>query len=254
MPRFEVEVSGHLYRKWPSGEEITLADCRFIPSNSDREFIVQTEVEADNEEQARQAGLKTCLDAAHLLEFCIEEPVDLSESRGVQVREKGSAITTTSSFITLFGAGGVDAPLTKEQLEAVAKAQGVIQAERDPEKRESLMRAIHWQARGRRETQSQIDRFIKFWIALEVLVEGRGKKVVTKVKKPLIKLYPSCSEQKIADVVGRIYGVRNHIVHLGIREPQYVAEKLRQLEDILEDLLRQRMGLDFKALAKQHLV
>lgn len=116
------------------------------------------------------------------------------------------------------------------------------------------MRVIHWQAIGQRETKSQIDHFIKFWIALEVLVDGKGKDVVKEVEGPLLKLYPSCPEQKIKDVVGRIYGIRGKIVHYGIQEPESVEEKLKQLEAILGDLLKLRLGLNFKALAQQYLL
>ena len=88
---------------------------------------------------------------------------------------------------------------------------------------------------------------------MEVLVEGKGDNLVLKVRVLLEALYPRCSSIRIADVVGRIYGVRGEIVHWGLREPQQVDEKLKQLEDILSDLFRQRLGLVFKALAQKHL-
>lgn len=251
MPRFEVEMGGHLYRKWPSGQEITLLGCRFVPGNDDREFIVRAEVEADTEEVARKAGREQCRDATYLFEFCSGESVDLDESQD-RVRKKGEEVTTGT--ISLLGDVVLvsDTSLTEEQLAAVAKAESTIQAEQDDERKEVLKRAIHWQALGCRETQSQIDRFIKFWIALEILVEGRGKKVVNKVTKELTGLYPHCSGEAIHHVVGHIYGVRCDIVHLGMRKPEYVKQRLDQLEDILGDLLKKRLGLGFKALAGRH--
>lgn len=253
MPYFKIEIPGYLYCKWPSGKEIMLMGCCFTPGNNDREFVVQTKINAENEEQARKNGRKICFDATHLLEFCIGESVYLDESRE-RIRKKGNDVTTGRKSFSLNAVLIKNSPLTAEQLEAVEKAHNALTSEKDAEKKESLLRAIHWQAIGRRETKSQIDRFIKFWIALEVLVEGKGKDLVRKIEEPLLKLYPSCPEKKIKDVVGRIYGIRVKIVHYGIREPESVEEKLKQLEAILGDLLRLRLGLNFKALAQQYLL
>ncbi len=251
MARFEVEIPGSMYCMWPSGEEIALMDCCFIAGNADREFIVQTEVYAESQDEARRVGRDKCQDATNLLELCMEERLDLNELQD-NVREEGSTTTVGSLSVGLSANLVSNEPITKEQLEAAAKAQNAIQAEQDPEKKEALFRAIHWQALARRETKSKIDRFIKFWIALEVLVEGKGKDLVEKVNKQLKKLYADCPDAKLKDVVGHIYGIRADIVHFGVREPHKVEEKLKQLEDILSDLLRQRLGLEFKTLAKKH--
>lgn len=248
MARFEIKIPGSLYSLWPSGEEIPLIDCYFTAGNADREFMVHTEVDAESEEEARRVGREKCQDAANLLELCIGAPLNLHE-KGEQVRGERGTVSFSNAH-TRFSI--VNAPLAKEQLEAAAKAQSAIQAEQDPEKKESLIRAVNWQALARRETRNKVDRFIKFWIALEVLVEGKGKYLVRKVKHRLQELYPHYAPRQIDDVVGPIYGVRVDIVHYGGREPQKVEEKLKQLEDILGDLLRQRLGLEFKALAKKH--
>ena len=253
MYYFEVEIQGKLlYSKWPPGEEIVVGDCRFIPGEEERGFTVHTEVEAKDENQASKEGKEKCIDAVHLLELCIDEEVYLDESQ-VRVRKKGDVWTGLKCYTTDVILAK-DSPLTVEQLEEIKKAQNTLKGEKDPRKRESLMRAIHWQAFGRRETRSRIDRFIKFWIALEVLVEGRGEKVVYKVEKELRTLYPSCSRQRIKSLVKRIYGLRGDVVHSGEREPEGLEEKLKQLEAILEDLLRSRLGLNFKALTKRYLV
>ena len=248
MARFEIKIPGSLYSLWPSGEEITLIDCYFAAGNADREFMVSTEVDVESEEEARRVGREKCQDATNLLELCIGAPLNLHE-KGEQVRGERGTVSFSNAH-TRFSI--VNAPLAKEQLEAAAKAQSAIQAEQDPEKKEALFRAIHWQALARWETKSKIDRFIKFWIALEVLVEGEGRKLVPKGSHPLQELYPHYLPEQIKDVVGRIYGVRADIVHFGVRKPQELEEKLKQLEDILSDLIRQRLGLEFRALAKKH--
>jgi hypothetical protein len=216
-----------------------------------REFTVRAEAEADTEEAARKAGREQCLDATYLFEFCTSEPIYLDESQD-HVRKKGEEITTSTKSIDLGANLASNTPLTEEQLAAIAKAESTVQREQDDEEKEVLKRAIHWQALGRREIESQIDCFIKFWIALEILVEGKGKYVVNKVTKDLKALYPHCTDERIRDVLGRIYGVRIAIVHYGIREPENLKLRLNQLEDILGDVLRKRLGLDFKALAKRH--
>lgn len=207
MPRFEVEMGGRLYRKWPPGQEITLLGCRFASGSSDRKFIVRAEVEANTEEVARKAGREQCRDATYLFEFCIDEPVDLNESRD-RVKQKGGEVTTDMKSGRAFATIVSNKPFNEPQLAAVAKAESIIQRKRDDEEKEVLKRVIHWQALGRRETQSQIDRFIKFWIALETLFGGKGKKAVNKVKKELIELYPQYAEKTIQDVVEDVYCVR----------------------------------------------
>jgi len=251
MPRFEVEMGGHLYRKWPSGQEITLLGCRFAPGGNEREFVVRVEVEADTEEAARKAGREQCQNATYLFEFCTGESVDLDESRD-RVKQKGEKVTTGMISGCAFATIVSNKPLNEQQLAAVVGAESIIQREQDDERKEVLKRAIYWQALGRRETQSQIDRFIKFWIALEILVEEGYSTVPLKAKRGLTGLYPQCDKERINNVVGRIYDVRGKIVHHGIREPENLKQRLNQLEDILGDLLRKRLGLDFKALAGRH--
>lgn len=251
MPCFKVEFSGHLYRKWPLGKRIKLADCCFTPGSRDREFIVHTEINAENKECARKNGLETCLDAVHLLEFCIGESVYLDERRARMSTKEGKGTTGWKSF-SINAVLAEDSPLTKEQIKEVKMAQNTFKSEQNPKRKKWLIRAINWQALGRRETKSQVDRFLKFWIALEVLLEAKGEKLVSKVTDALVTLYPSCRRQKIDDVVGDIYGIRGKIVHSGFLKPQNVAEKLEQLEAILSDLLRKRLGLRSKALAQQY--
>jgi hypothetical protein len=249
MAGFEVEMGGYLYCKWPFGQEITLLGCRFVHGKGDREFIVRAEVEEDSEEAAWKAGREQCQNATYLFEFCTSEPVELDESQ-CHVRKKGEEITTGTKLIGLGADLVSNTPLTEEQLAAVAKVESIVQREQGDEEKKVLRRVIHWQALGRRETESRIDRFIKFWIALEILVGG--KDVVNKVKKELTVLYPHYSDKIIKDVVGHICGVRGKILHRGIREPENLEQRLNQLEDILGDVLRKRLGLDFKALAERH--
>lgn len=226
-------------------------DCQFSKGSGTHDFLIYTEVKATNSEEARRIGFFLCQDAINLLEFCMDEPVHIKQGP-VHVRVKGSNVTTGLMPLLY---GNVKARFnnipTEEQLKAVSKAQNTIESEKNDEKRESLIRAIHWQARGRRELQSKIDQFINFWIALEVLVKGEGEKVVSKIKDSLIEIYPNVNEQNISEIVGRIYGVRADIVHFGVKQPHDLDVRVLQLEKILADLLRKQLGLKFKALSEQ---
>jgi hypothetical protein len=251
MTIFEIQYSGELSCKWPNETEIRLLDCKFSKGLGKFDFHIHTEVKANNSKEARQIGFPLCQDAVNLLEFCMDEPVHLKQGP-VNIREKGSNVTTGLMPLLYVDIKAVrnDMP-TKEQLEAISKAQNTIESERDDEKKEALIRAIHWQARGRREKESKIDRFLYFWIALEVLVKGEGEKVVGKIKDFLSEVYPDVNKQKISEIVGRIYGVRADIVHFGVRQPSDLDVRVLQLEKIVADLLRKQLGLKFKALSEQ---
>jgi hypothetical protein len=250
MPIFEVKIPGELYRNWLVDKELSFLNCLFTQGSSARKFFVHAEVEAKDEKEARQLGRKMCQDATDLLEFCMSEQVDLSP-RQEHIKEKGAAGETAFVSIQVIPAakGDENAPPTAEQLKTIAKAQTTIEAEKDVEKKEALMRAIHWQARGRRDTESKIDRFVKFWIALEALVGFIGKKA-SNLKKQLVELYPGVNEQQIRRVANQLYDVRCNIVHQGVHNPQGLETKLVQLENIVADLLSARLDLTFKALAQ----
>jgi hypothetical protein len=246
MPIFKIEIPGELWRNWPDDKEIKLLGCLFKPGNDTRDFWAQTEIEAPNEEVARQLGYEMCLDATNLLEFCLGEEVSLSTTK-YKVSESVANFGTGIAEVSCSASTVLQIPPDEKQMEAIASAQQAIEREFEAEKKESLIRAIHWYARGCQEKRTLIDRFIKFWIALEVLVNGRGKKVTRKVKASLTLLYPSANKERIAEMVNSIYDTRGRIVHIGIRQPQDLHIKLDQLENILSDLLRAKLTLPFKA-------
>src|SRR5260370_22683423 len=91
--------------------------------------------------------------------------------------------------ITQSAAVVLQVPPTTDQMESIARARAALDDRTDEEQRECLLRAIHWRARGRQE-QSAIDRFIKYWIGVAILVMGEGSRVVTKIRDQLRLLYP----------------------------------------------------------------
>ena len=254
MSIFEVKISGKLYRHWPNEENFNLIDCHFADGNSIREFYINTEVEAIGKDDAKDHGLHKCLAAFRLFKFCIDEQVELDCSH-IIVKEKGLSISTHTKTFKTNAILVKDEPLTAEQLEAIHKVETMFETEKDDEKKEILKCAIHWFELGKLETQSKIDRFIKFWIALEVLVEGRGSKVVSKIETKLTPLYPNIfNNQKNSETLGRMYGVRANIVHYGLREPAELDKSLELLESIMFDLLREQFGFNSKYLAKKFFI
>jgi hypothetical protein len=251
MQTYEIEVPGTLHRRWPSGETVTMLDCLLVPGNHDHEYFARTEVEAEDEEAARLIGLERCQDATNLLELCMDEQVNLDPARN-HVRLKGSFISTgTASF--LVGAQIVsNEPPTPEQRRAIVNAQKTIETEKSAAKKQLLIRAIHWYTIGCRETQSPIDQFIMFWVALEVLIEGHGANVSSKMKAHLDVLYPTANQGRLDRVVATLNGTRASILHEGTRQPKQFDTRLKQLEAVVKDLLRARLNLPFKALSEQY--
>jgi len=243
-------MQGSLYRNWPENKEIFLLECLFKQGEGDRDFIIQTKIKADNEEQARIFGRKNCHDAVNFLEFCIGEQVDLDRNKE-EISKKGDDTKHGLVAFRIIGTIISNSPLTKEQLIEIDKAQNNIM-NTGTEDQLILIKSIHWWALGKRESDN-IDRFIKLWIALEILVEGKGDKLVKKVKKKLIKLYPSYDEEKIRQLVGRVYGMRGDIIHKGFREPLEVIKHVQHLEATLEDLLSLRLKMKFKELTEEYL-
>ena len=251
MNRFRVEVPGRvMYSKWPPGRAVTLLDCRFTGGAKDNEFAVSTYVDAESRDEAWPIALERCRDATNLFTLCAGEDLELNELRHT-IRHKGASRSTgyTATCIDMIIVS--NNPVTEEQLEAVAVGRRAIAAF-DGKKRERLLRALHWQALGRWE-DDRVDRFIMYWIAVEVLAAGRGKGVVGEICKKLIAVYPQYKPQ-LHDIVGRIYGVRCNIVHEGIRNPDEVRGKLEQLGDILHDLLRHELSLPPENRVLEHIV
>lgn len=250
MGSYRVTMKGQLLRRWPTGKEINLLSCTFSEGIEPRTFEVTAVLDAHDEAGANIVGREVCADAANLLEFCLDEKVTINQSE-IHIKPEKSDFTRAMVDIELDLGLVADTPLTEEQMSTVRNVEALLDVNVEPETRVLLARVIHWQASGKRENQSEIDRFLKFWIALEVLVGGRGDKVKKKIMAPLSKLYPDIDFQKMTDVVGRLYHIRCDIVHFGLRHPQKFRIRIQQLENILKDLLRDRLCLEFKAFSKR---
>lgn len=68
-------MRGSLLRPWPGNEIIKVLNCTFNPGKEERDFYVNTEVEAEDEEQAKVLGRENCIDALNFFKFCINEQI-----------------------------------------------------------------------------------------------------------------------------------------------------------------------------------
>lgn len=243
-------MRGKLLRPWPKTETIKLLNCIFKPEQKKRDFLVQTDVEAEDEENAKVVGRRNCKDAINFFELIIQEQI-LLDNNYEEIKKENEPITQVSNYLPSKVTITSPTPLSNSQIKEIKNAQNIIN-DLDEEQHEILIKSLHWWANGERE-KDRIDRYIKFWISLEILVDGKGQKLVKKVKEQLIQLYPNSDEENIRELVGRIFGLRGNIVHEGLREPQEVINYTHQLEAILEDLLSSRLNLQFKAKAEKYM-
>jgi hypothetical protein len=103
--------------------------------------------------------------------------------------------------------------------------------------------ALRWYHKGL-DTDQQVDQFLNFWVSLEALTMS-----TTDIKEiPItLKKFLSCTDENLIKEklkIGRIYGCRCDIVHNGITD--FNLEYLAMLRNIIEEILRYKLGLPIK--------
>lgn len=121
---------------------------------------------------------------------------------------------------------------------------------------DSILNAVHMHGNGKRELTDKNERFRKFWIALEALINIDGKKthIAKRIQDALIQLYESNDPGKNYGMkpVFEIVEIKDDRVdqfHYAIENPERVV----QLERILDDLIRAKVGLCHRGYAKEYL-
>jgi hypothetical protein len=247
---FEVSIPGELDCDWPKDVKVDLDGCSFSEGGSSRNFLARTEVQANNQDEAMLNARQKCDDAANILEFLIGRCVILSSSN-ITIKRKGESHAL--GICSLGCNACISGDITNKELHALENVRSALDKETASEKK-SLAISIRWRARALREHESEIDRFLRLWIALEVLVEGEGQKLVDKVTFKLKGLYPKVDEQKIKRIVGPIYGMRGDIVHKGIHRPQDLNQELVRLGCIYDDLLKEKLSIESSHSSAEHFV
>lgn len=249
IPIYICTMIGSLNRMWPKGKEIHLNGCKFSQRSDVYEFNVETEVKADNIEDVRLLAKNRCNDSINLLSFSIGEIISLDDLK-VTIKEKRTNITHAQVNLPCIIRIKNNSCITSKHLFEIEKVEKYILNIKE-EYQEILKRSMHWWILGKKESDT-VDRFIKLWISLEILVEGKGNKLIKKVKNELTKIYPNINEENINIVIGRVYGIRADIVHEGLRDPQKVSEYTKQLEAILEDILSFKLKTNFQSYSKKY--
>lgn len=122
---------------------------------------------------------------------------------------------------------------------------------------DSILNAIHMHAKGKMELGAdKSERFIKFWIALEALInlDGNDKYIAKRIETALIRLYESknpgkkCGMKAGYEIV-EIKKDRTELFHYAIENP----ERVTQLEYILDDLINSELGLPFRGHARKYI-
>lgn len=121
---------------------------------------------------------------------------------------------------------------------------------------DAIMRAVHMQANGKRESVDKNERFRKFWIALETIInlDGNEKYISVRIENALIRLYEQNNPGKKYKIKTG-YEIKN-IKDDRVGQFHHAIEKydrIIQLEHILDDIIRSEVGLSHKGYAKQYL-
>lgn len=127
---------------------------------------------------------------------------------------------------------------------------------RSPDEIDSILNAVHMHGNGKRELTDKNERFRKFWIALEALINIDGKKtdIAKRIDGALIRLYESIDP-------GKKYRIKPGFEIVEIKKDRIaqfhyareIPERVVQLERVLDDLIRAEVGLCHRGYAKQYL-
>lgn len=268
LSEFKIEMRGGMCFRWPEekkSEQIPLARCSLRRGDSEFQFIVETVIDAIDEDEARKLGRERCMIAADLFSFLIGEGSNQNQAN-LDLTQIGIwPLMPVSEFKTYEKSYAIDciianpSPLSKEQLDAINSAEKAINEFEDESN--NLLRSIRWRALGQQDAGEKIDKYIKLFISLEVLVVKENK-----IAPILSNLYPEADIGKLREIVNDLAEVRGVIQHAGARRQDEIEGLkkrskeldfdvcLDQLERLLIDLLRDKLTLPPKRLLSRYLI
>lgn len=247
MPLFEISIPGRMYSYWPDDKEIHFNECKFEKGEKEFEFIVKTNVDAENIESAREEGREKCQDAIDLLKFCIGEPLELSNSVD-HIREHGAKVSTGTCSIQGNAIIVNRNPVRLDQLDMVSNVNNILK-QKDQNERKLLSICNSLALEGRDISISKTDRYGKIWDALESLA---GKD--NKIPKEIFSIYPNVNKQKVYELINKLKDIRGEIHHEAARNPDNLDERLEQIDNIFTDILRHKLNLECKKLSKKYFI
>jgi len=245
MPTYCFWTRGTLLSKWPGELQIDLLSCQFSKGTKEYEFVVYTLIDARDDIEAKENGLEKCIEATNFLGFLLNQDISLNYRERNIRRKNGGQKTSIGLTLTILS----NEELPADKLSIIRQVQDSLKTLR-PKDVVIITRAVNWFIGAKRDKVALADKYISFWIALEVLVQGVGNNVHPKIKKRLFKLYPSANLITMGKTIGRLYSLRKEIVHYGKKQPRGISDRTRDIENICEDLVRDDLGLEFLAKSK----
>lgn len=126
-----------------------------------------------------------------------------------------------------------------------------------PNEVDSILNAVHMYGKGKRELGlDKNERFRKFWIALEALinVDGGKNNIAVRIENAIIRLYESKDPNKKYRMKPgfEIKLIKNDRVDQ-FHYAKEKSERVVQLEYVLEDLIRSKVGLCHRGRAREYL-
>lgn len=219
-----IVVNAELFR-WPDLEK---APHALFLSAFDEDDVFQTRAQAQEEIDALTGLLTTAAGRNVAGHHVFDLEVDLSS---------GNYIGTS---------GAIAISLEPEELEVNEETFSLLSEAiehfmaLDPEQRQRLSLASRWYVKATRE--EELDKFISFWIALEVLAMPNESNV-----RPALQRLADIYEIDFADAretfpLGRLQGIRSNIVHDG-RTPALARVVNDFVAAVYRDLAKDQLGL-----------
>lgn len=243
MPTFEVMIPATIFKAWPEGKVLEVMDVKVtLRKGSKFNLEIFTRLAEQDEQSALVVARKRIEDALNFVSVCVGDQMQVVLSKSEdRIREISSEVWTGTSRIAMSATLTDSKPIDESAFPAVESGYQNL-TKLPSEDLELTKTVLRWRDKGIRE-ENRIDKFLAYWISLEILVHGRGKDVKIKVVSNLTKATPHIDEAKTKDVVGRIYGVRGDIVHVGVMEHAELEIRTNQLKEILDALTRAKIGL-----------
>lgn len=198
--------------------------------------------ESDNEDKAIKEGREAFEVALGFLEVCLGERVAYNKLFDVLIElpaNKPIIISEPRLYPAAFPAFAINDDMLEECINTWERLEKVNSPQRN-----KIELALRWYQRGLLEPIPN-DRYLYFWVPLEVLTFEGTTKVNLALEYIRRNLYPSYTKDYIKDKleVGKMYGWRCDIVHKGqivfhARDDQ----RILKLKEIVQEILKNELG------------
>ena len=176
-------------------------------------YIVLSIISQSHDGFERERMPLSIAEAASLIALRFPQLLDEKLFEGF-VNSEGHAVIWPEGPMSLTASPNVDLDtVAKSFLDDISSMQRL-----DPQTRDRVQLAARWFRRGH-EAQNSVDKFLYWWITLEICLVAGTNKTVKHVQRMLRdEVYPNVCVQELEKhlLIKRIYRKRNEIVHRGI--------------------------------------